>query len=111
MRAEYYERPGSVLYMPLPGGMADVWLRSGVEEAADEDGRAVWSCDEAYGRTSMTLEEIEADPAGAWEALTAERPEPEAPRTAEQRLDDVEAAVLEVQLAVAEMGVLVAGGE
>lgn len=111
MRAEYYERPGAVLYMPLPGGKADVWLRSDVEEAEDDDGRPMWVCEEAYGRTSMSLEEIESDPAGAWEALTAEQPAPEAPRTAEQRLEDVEAAVLEVQLAVAEIGVLVAGGE
>lgn len=74
MRERMYstQRPEAVMYMPLPDGLADVWLRQSI--AAAEDG---YTADEAYMRTDATAEAIAADfdqwfaRAAAWQPQTA----------------------------------------
>lgn len=52
------EEPQIVLYMPLPDGMADVFLRRNVRRETDEDGTEIWTAEEAQFRTEKTRNEI-----------------------------------------------------
>lgn len=60
MKATYNMEPEAVLYMPLPNGKADVWLRKNIQETT-EDEATVWTADEVYFRTSLDKESIEAN--------------------------------------------------
>lgn len=51
-------KPDKIEYMPLPDGSADVWLRQNISRLADDEG---WSADEAYLRTTMAKEDVEAN--------------------------------------------------
>lgn len=61
------EQLEAIKYMPRPDGKADVWLRTGIEQAATaeggssgEEGGAMWQADETFlPGISMTLEEVE----------------------------------------------------
>lgn len=60
MKATYNMEPEAVLYMPLPNGKADVWLRKNIQETM-EDETTVWAADEVYFRTGLDRESIEAN--------------------------------------------------
>lgn len=64
------QRPEAVTYMPLPGGLVDVWLRQNI--AAAEDG---YTAEEAYMRTDAAAETIAADLAGWFTRAAAWVPE------------------------------------
>lgn len=62
----FSERPEAVVYAPLPGGKADVWLRKNIRETViqeEADGETMtvtaWIAEEAYMRGTMSREEIE----------------------------------------------------
>lgn len=55
------EEPQIVLYMPLPDGMADVFLRRNVRRETEEDGTEIWTAEEAQFRTARTRDEIAKD--------------------------------------------------
>lgn len=57
----FAEEPQAILYMPLPDGMADVFLRQNVHQETDEDGAEIWTAEEAQFRTSKTRDEIVKD--------------------------------------------------
>ena len=57
MTVFYEQQPEKVMYMPLPDGQADVWIREGVRQVTDEDGTR-WAAEEVYLRTRQTKEEI-----------------------------------------------------
>lgn len=57
MIVNYDSKPEAVLYMKLPNGLADVWLRRNVHQEESDDGIS-WSADEKYIRTSLTLDEV-----------------------------------------------------
>ena len=74
----FNERPIELLYAALPDGKADVWIRRNIREfAADEDadGETVtvtsWVADEAYMRTKLSREEVEANIDGAFGIASA----------------------------------------
>lgn len=52
------EEPQSILYMPLPSGEADVFLRRNIRQETEEDGTEIWTAEEAQFRTSKTRDEI-----------------------------------------------------
>lgn len=114
-------------YMPIPGGMADVWVRRDIAESVDQDGGACWTCDERYVRTSKTLDECESDPEALWDEACQSATGSDTPTESERisALEDAAAelgaivagtasALADVQMAVAEIGSIVAssgGGE
>lgn len=57
MIVNYDSKPEAVLYMKLPNGLADVWLRRNVQQEESED-CVSWSADEKYIRTGLTLDEV-----------------------------------------------------
>ena len=59
MKAICQSKPAIIDYMPLPDGRADVWLRTDIQEATDEEGNPCWECEEVSFRTSLSQREIE----------------------------------------------------
>lgn len=61
MKATYNNKPGELLYMPLPNGKADVWLRKNIQEipASGEDEAPAWEADEVYFRTTYSKEHVQ----------------------------------------------------
>ncbi|MCD8206680.1 MAG: hypothetical protein LUD72_01945 [Bacteroidales bacterium] len=100
-----YNEIERIVYMPLPIGLADVWLHENIEQAEDEDGNAIWTADEVYFRTAKTEEEIEANfdeifaNGGTGETFD---PEPDEgnpnPTSITERVDEIEDLV--IQLAI-----------
>lgn len=74
----YCEQPEPILYMPLPDGGADVWIRKNIEAATDND-EWIWRADEVYLRTDMTLEKVTENFEDLFRALAeeVEKPAPE----------------------------------
>lgn len=60
MQTFFTQEPGKILYMPLPNGKADVWLRKDIAEVETEDSSG-WAAEEIYFRTTLTKDEVEAD--------------------------------------------------
>lgn len=98
MKAFYNQEPGAISYMQLPDGRADVWLRKNIIETTDEEGNAIWQADEVYFRTDQDQESImeafETLFANGGETKTSEAPASQP--TIEDRLDAVEAAIMEL---------------
>lgn len=78
--------PERIMYMPLPDGCADVWLRKNIRSETDEDGTEGWVADEVYLHTEKSRDEIARD------FDTYFEPE----RTAEQRIESLESAVADL---------------
>ena len=55
---KFTEEPQTVLYMPLPSGGADVFLRRNIKQGTDEGGEKFWTAEEAQFRTAKTRNEI-----------------------------------------------------
>lgn len=98
MKAIYNQKPDTISYMKLPNGRADVWLRKNIAEITDEEGNAAWEADEVYFRTNLDKESIMA----AFDELFPNggeiggHNEPVCIPTVEDRLDAIEAAILEL---------------
>lgn len=60
-KVDFAEEPQAILYMPLPSGEADVFLRRSIRQETDEDGTETWTAEEAQFRTSKTRDEIVKD--------------------------------------------------
>ena len=103
MKAIYYEEPGTLRYMPLPDGQADVWLRREIAAVSDEDGRTCWECEEVHARVRMTEEAVLAHADEIW---TGQAPEPP---TTEERVSEVEEGYAMVMDALAELSEVVSG--
>lgn len=58
---QFTEEPQAILYMPLPSGEADVFLRRNIRQETDEDGTEIWTAEEAQFRTTRTRDEIVKD--------------------------------------------------
>lgn len=58
---QFAEEPQAILYMPLPSGEADVFLRRNVRQETDENGAETWTAEEAQFRTTKTRDEIVKD--------------------------------------------------
>lgn len=72
------EKPDAILYVSLPDGKADIWIRRNIREFAaeeDSDGERItiekWAADEAYMREKLPLYAVEADPDAAFERAAA----------------------------------------
>jgi hypothetical protein len=72
------EKPDAILYVSLPDGKADIWIRRNIREFAaeeDSDGERItiekWAADEAYMRETLPLYAVEADPDAAFERAAA----------------------------------------
>ncbi len=100
MQAEFSAQPDKILYMPLPNGQADVWLRTNIAQATSEtseDETATgekWTADEVYFRTTLSMAEIEDDFDNLFETYSVTISA--ATVTTEERLDAIEAAILEL---------------
>ena len=93
-----------VMVEPYAGG-AHVWLRKNITQAADpETGQDVWTADEAYYYSSepVTVEAVEADFAALWLAHESDGQSTEQALAA--RIEQLEAAAVE-------LADLLAGGE
>lgn len=56
--------PSKLLFMPLPDGTADVWLRKNIRSAENVEGDETvtsWEAEETYINTSMSHDEVLAD--------------------------------------------------
>lgn len=94
MKAHFTEQPGSIMYMPLPKGGADVWLRKNIAEEHDDEGNTFYTADEVYFRTNEPKETIEAD---FEEYFSGNLPHPPAPKISDaERIAALEAAVLDL---------------
>lgn len=60
MKTTYNNRPEELLYMPLPNGKVDVWLRKDIQEipTSSEDEATTWEADEVYFRTTRSEEYV-----------------------------------------------------
>lgn len=61
-KTQYGCRPDPVCYMPLPGGEeADVWLTKNAAQIMDGENAGMWEADEVYFRTTMPVEDVQAN--------------------------------------------------
>ena len=97
----YSQMPEAILYMALPDGRADVWLRQNIEQITDENDDTQWTADEVYFRTTLTEEEVTKGFDALFEnggpTIDEETGEESADEpTVAERVDALEAAVLEL---------------
>lgn len=106
MKATYNQKPDTISYMKLPNGKADVWLRKNIAETTDEDGNTTWEADEVYFRTNLDQGSIlaEFDELFLNGGETGSDEEPVGKPTVEDRLDAIEAAILELAEVMMENG-------
>ena len=83
MIVNYDYKPEAVLYMKLPNGLADVWLRRNIQQEECDD-CVFWSAEEKYIRTGLTLDEVNAQFDALFDA------EPETPLTDSERIAQLE---------------------
>ena len=102
----------AVLVEPKQGGCSDVWLRRNIEQDTADNGidgapTTFWQADEVHCILPGTPapEEVEANFDALWQAAIDDDIDPA------ERLAGTEAAIEEIAQAVAELGVIVAGGE
>lgn len=55
---QFAEEPQAILYMPLPSGEADVFLRRNIRQEKDGKGIEIWMAEEAQFRTVKTRDEV-----------------------------------------------------
>lgn len=100
MTAQYDKQPQTILYMPLPDGRADVWLRRDIRQEDTDEGSKAWAAEERYIRTGLTRAEVEA----RFDALfDAPEEEPETPKTPEERIEALEQESVSTMLAITEI--------
>lgn len=102
MRAEFTTMPARIMYMPLPEGGADVWLRKNIVESEDEDGNVIFTADEVYIRISDSEEYVSEHFEDYFAGNLPAKPAYEIPIT--ERLAAVEAAIIELAEEVANNG-------
>lgn len=56
----FTEQPQPLLYVSVPTGGADVWLRKNIASTKTEEGEQ-WEADEVFFHTDLTIENIEAN--------------------------------------------------
>lgn len=97
MRVQYADKPDKIQYMPLPDGMADVWLRKNIEKQTGEMDSAQYTyyeADEVYFRTNDTKAQIESDFEKYFEENLPKPPKPVVSDS--ERIAALEAAVLDL---------------
>ena len=97
---EYTERPESVVIEQLPEGGVNVWLNRNVGELIREEAegkQTTYTAETAffYAADPLTADDVVADFDGWWEYAEGWTRDQQKP-TLEQRMDDVEAALLAV---------------
>ena len=55
---QFAEEPQAILYMPLPSGEADVFLRRNIRQETDGEGIEIWTAEEAQFCTVKTRDEV-----------------------------------------------------
>ena len=97
MQTSYSPKPHNrVDYYPLANGYADVFLHRNETEEADEDGSLVYKAEEVYFQIeqAVTKEQIEQNFDYMWQ----DTEHPKATPTADERLEALEQAMLELVL-------------
>lgn len=80
----FMSEPARIMYMPLPDGYADVWLRKNIRSETDDDGTVGgWVADEVYLHTDKSRADVESD----FDSFFATE------RTSAQRIEELEAAI------------------
>lgn len=95
--AMYNQKPEAITYMPLPNGMADVWLHKKIKEVEVVHGAVeqvepmkAWQAQEVYFRTDNAYSEIESNFDKYWNMYGYPAP------TTEERIDALENALMEI---------------
>lgn len=61
-KTQYGCQPEPIQYMPLPGTCeADVWLAKNATRIMDGENAGMWEADEVYFRTTMSMEDVQAN--------------------------------------------------
>ena len=81
--------PKRIMYMPLPDGHADVWLRQNIRLTQTEDGPR-WEAEEVYMHTTETFDAVERNFDEYFAQAQATHP------TDSERLDALEAGLAEL---------------
>lgn len=97
MKVQFTNEPSAVMYMALPDGGADVWLRKNIEKATvEKDGEEpyeMYEADEVYLHTNESESYVNAH---FEELFNGSIPTPNVPEiTLEERVVALEAAMLE----------------
>jgi hypothetical protein len=105
MITEHTTEPEALLYMPLPDGHADVWLRRDIQEvdveptSEDAEQTKQWQSDEVYLRTDMSRDEVES----RFDELFDYREPETVEQTIDERVSALEQTALDIQEAQAEL--------
>lgn len=98
MKTQFSQKPEKIQYMPLPDGMADVWLRKNIAKVTVENDGVepyeVYEADEVYFRTNDTKVQIEADFEKYFSENLPKSPKPVVSES--ERIAALEAAVLDL---------------
>lgn len=102
MKVQFTDKPSEIMYMALPGGGADVWLRKNINKVTVEgdEPAEMYEADEVYFRTNETEEYIRKNFEELFEGNIPVPPIPEI--TLEERVAATEAAILEFIMGGAE---------
>lgn len=103
MKVQFTEKPSEIMYMALPEGGADVWLRKNIEEkTGEQEGTeyTYYEADEVYFRTNESRDYVEEHFEELFEGSIPVPPIPEI--TLEERVAATEAAILEFIMGGAE---------
>lgn len=104
MKVQFTEKPSEIMYMALPDGGADVWLRKNINqitvEAPNAEPSQMYEADEVYFRTNESQNYVEEH---FDELFNGNIPVPPIPEiTLEERVAATEAAILEFIMGGAE---------
>ncbi len=104
MKVEFTNKPLAIMYMKLPDGGADVWLRKNIEQISVENPMGepseMYQADEVYFRTNESEEYVSEHFEDLFEGNIPVPPIPEI--TLEERVAATEAAILEFIMGGAE---------
>ena len=104
MKVQFSDKPSAIMYMALPDGGADVWLRKNITQVTIEGPNAepsqIYEADEVYFRTNESLNYVEENFEKLFNGNIPIPPVPEI--TLEERVAATEAALLEFIMGGAE---------
>ncbi len=104
MKVQFTDKPSAIMYMALPDGGADVWLRKNINKVTVEDEgeepSTMYEADEVYFRTNESEEYVKKNFEKLFNGNIPIPPIPEI--TLEERVAATEAALLEFIMGGAE---------
>lgn len=96
MKVFYTDEPDRLKVCPLPDRTTDAWLRKNIHQEETQGGEAaetVWAADEVYINTRMDAAAIDENFDAIFESESADPP---AEYTTAERLDAIEAVIIDL---------------